>query len=180
MNRSLYYIYIPYPALTGFGQFAVGNTHYIYNYTYRIRISSLDRFWAVRIRKLRNGNVCGRFTFARSAGHSARRHTNGRIYIYIYIVTKIALTPPGGGSLTLAPITLAAHAHRGLITIPDAADHIGATSIQQCYKQQKKDYVVYTPVAKHAVSYMNAKCTYGSLLTNTVYTKLSRVFLCLA
>ena len=62
-----------------------------------------------------------------------------------------------------------------LITIPDAADHISATSIQQCYKQQKKDYVVYTPVAKHAVSYMNEKCTYGSLLTNTVYTKLSHV-----
>ena len=53
-----------------------------------------------------------------------------------------------------------------LITIPDAADHIGTRSIQQCYK----DYAVYTPVAKHAVSYMNAKCTYGSLLTNTVYT----------
>ena len=49
------------------------------------------------------------------------------------------------------------------------------TSIQQCYKQQKTDYVVYTPVAKHAVSYMNAKSTYGSLLTNTVYTKLSHV-----
>ena len=34
--------------------------------------------------------------FARSAGHSARRRTNGRIYS--------ALTPQGGGSLTLAPI----------------------------------------------------------------------------
>ena len=62
-----------------------------------------------------------------------------------------------------------------LITILDAADHIGATSIQQCYKQPKKDYVVYTPVAKHAVSHMNTKCTYGSLLTNTLYTKLSHV-----
>ena len=59
-----------------------------------------------------------------------------------------------------------------LITIPDAADHIGTRSIQQCYKQQKKRL---RSMYIDAVSYMNAKCTYGSLLTNTVYTKLSHV-----
>ena len=47
--------------------------------------------------------------------------------------------------------------HSFLITISDAT---GATIAM--LQAAKKDYVVYTPVpvAKHAVSYMNAKCTY--------------------
>ena len=47
------------------------------------------------------------------------------------------------------------HFYTDLITSFDAAG-----AMLQAAK--KRDYVVYTPVAKHAVSYMNAKCTYGS------------------
>ena len=36
----------------------------------------------------------------------------------------------------------------------------------------------YTPVAKHAVSYMNANARMGALLTNTVYTKLEETKSC--
>ena len=44
------------------------------------------------------------------------------------------------------------HFYTDFITSSDAA---GAM-----LQAAKKDYVLYTPVAKHAVSYMNAKCTY--------------------
>ena len=47
------------------------------------------------------------------------------------------------------------HFYTDLIASSDAAG-----AMLQAAK--KRDYVVYTPVAKHAVSYMNAKCTYGS------------------
>ena len=47
------------------------------------------------------------------------------------------------------------HFYTDLITSSDAAG-----AMLQAAK--KRDYVVYTPVAKHAVSYMNTKCMYGS------------------
>ena len=57
------------------------------------------------------------------------------------------------------------HFSTDLITISDAA---GATIAM--LQAAKKDYIVYIPVAKHAVSYMNG--IYVWELTNTVYTKL--------
>ena len=58
-------------------------------------------------------------------------------------------------SNSIFTLLVPSHFYTDLITSSDAAG-----AMLQAAK--KRDYLVYTPVAKHAVSYMNAKCTYGS------------------